>query len=238
MFGSLRDWNKKYEKKLSNENPFLRDLYIGARLTKIRTDDLRKRLSISPIGEKNREINAFYLGAIEGDVRKYMNMSNMDMDQLIQIVMLVALYTATKDRDISSDGEWGALARDYSEVFVSEYDKYRKAGIGFSGLFNAEAEGCWDDLETMLKGETPEKRIIPLSSKICIDSTNKYFSVDREGRLVCYPVSSSEDNPSDNIEDWIVVTSMKDIPFKIAELIVCSMNSHFNINLKVEDYFE
>lgn len=69
MLGLLRDWNKKYEKKLSNENPFLKDFYIGARLTKIRIDDLRRSLQISPIGQKNREVNAFYLGAIEGDVR-------------------------------------------------------------------------------------------------------------------------------------------------------------------------
>lgn len=167
-----------------------------------------------------------------------MNMSKMGMDQLMQIVVLIALYTATRDRDISNDGEWGALARDYSEVFVNEYDKYRKAGIGFSGLFNEETEDCWDNLETMLKGETPKKRIIPLSNRMHIDSINKYFSVDKKGRLVCYPVSSNEDTVSDNIEDWVVVTSMQGIPLKLAEWIVDNMNRDFDINLKVEDYFK
>lgn len=120
-------------------------------MTKVRVDHLRKELDIPRTGKNNRELNAFYLGAIEGDVRRFFDMSKLTKDQLIEINFLVAMYVAVKDKQICSEGEWGALTHEYQEIFHPDYDWFRKRGLGFAGLFGEDPEQNWDMLVTKLK---------------------------------------------------------------------------------------
>lgn len=144
MFGFGKDWNAKQEKGMKSQHPYLDTLYPGVALTKLRVDDLRKKLGISTVGQKNREVNAFYLGAIEGDIRQALDISNVSMSQLAQLVQVAAIYAAIKEKDITNDGQFGALLKDYQEVFCNDYDWYRKRGLGYTGVFNEDPETNWN----------------------------------------------------------------------------------------------
>ena len=144
IFGPFKNWNEKILNKYKKHYPITIELYAGASLTKFRVAQLRKKLAIPSTGAEHRYLTAFYLGAIEGDIRKYVDMSKMTTDTLVETIFLIAMYTAVKDNDINNDGEWGALASEYNQVlFDKDNDWYRKRGLGFAGILGEDPEDNW-----------------------------------------------------------------------------------------------
>ncbi|ABC29381.1 hypothetical protein HCH_02588 [Hahella chejuensis KCTC 2396] len=144
MFNLFKSWREKHESEFEKHHPYLKQIYIGVALTKFRVNELRENLNIPRFGEKNRKVNAFYLGSIEGDIRKYFDMTNISMPQLMELMILSAGYSAIRDREVNSDAEWGAMIKELQEAFENELDWYRKRGLGFSGLFDEDPEENWD----------------------------------------------------------------------------------------------
>ena len=145
LFDNLLPRHKKPERQMTPKMHFIDDLYVMAGLTRLRLDSLRANLKVPRIGDMNRKINAFYLGSIEGDLRRYMDVSKVDMDTLVHLVFGVALYTATKERLIKSDEEWGKLASEYEQAYLAtENHEYRKLGLGFAGILGADPEENWE----------------------------------------------------------------------------------------------
>lgn len=154
VFGIFDDWNAKIEKQFEKKYPFIKALYIGASLTKHGTQELRDRLKVPQTGALHRHLLVFYLGAIEGDIRKAADMSMLSQDNLVELVFIVALYVATKDKEISSDAEWGAYASECNQVlFDRDNEWYRKCGLGYAGLLGEDSEENWSELELAIMNE-------------------------------------------------------------------------------------
>ena len=131
--------------------PFIDDLWVLASMTRVRTEMLRAKLRIPPVGRKHQQLTAFYLGAVEGDVRKRIDMSEITLGELGRVGLGVALYTAQKDRVISLDDEWVSLATEYQQFYMDpDNHDFRILGIKYSGMQNHDPESAWGELEKQL----------------------------------------------------------------------------------------
>jgi hypothetical protein len=144
MFGIFKDWNKKHESELIKEHPYLEQLYMGVALTKFRVKNLRQEKDIPDYGLRNRQLTAFYLRAVEGDIRKFLDASKMPSSSLMQLVILSAGFAAIKDKDVTNDGEWGAMIKGFQEAMDNDLHWFRKRGLGYAGITGEDPEENWN----------------------------------------------------------------------------------------------
>ena len=127
-------------------------LGVGGGVASFRVDSLRKQLGVKPDSPVDRQMTAFYLGVVEGDVRQALDMSKTTKNDLVDNVLITALYAAIKIRQVRSDAELDVLKNCYLSIIFDESTIwFRRSGIAYSGAFQDDPEKIWQEFEDRLK---------------------------------------------------------------------------------------
>lgn len=144
--GLFTSWKSNALKNILGHNPHAEELAQAANLTLLRINSILEKHDINSSGHKKRMVDAFYCGSIEADLRMLVNMRNMSEDNMIIAVLNVAIFDRIKGSVINNDVKRTAVLTDYKHSYMdSTYDKFRKLGMGSTGLFNEDSEQNWNE---------------------------------------------------------------------------------------------
>lgn len=151
VFGRKKSWAETQQNLFESESPILTKFHEEASRLKSKLDELRESAEVPATGEKRRALTAFYLGFLEAKYQQQIEDPMAVIDgRLQQIAIAAALYTAVKDRDISNDGEWGALAYSFNEASNNELAEFWDCGRGYGGgVLESTPKEEWEEFLTI-----------------------------------------------------------------------------------------
>ncbi|HHF3007089.1 hypothetical protein V6233_22625 [Vibrio antiquarius] len=147
-----KSWEDENLKAIDDNFPFIRSMYPMLELSKFRLENVMERHSIQSIGNKGRCCLAFYLGAISGEIRQTVNISNLDDKMMLHLILTSHGYVAIKSGQVKSDSDWAALITRAEEVLLTdEYVWFHRKGIGSVGILGEDPEENWQDFENEIR---------------------------------------------------------------------------------------
>ena len=128
--------------------PFIDDLWQRASTVRKRVAMLRAKELVPDSGTLHQRLTAFYVGALEGVVRKHMPIS-LTPPQIGELTFALAMYTARKDAVIDSDAAWVTMATEFQQVLGQPaIARFAQLGVSYSMADGARVESIWQRLES------------------------------------------------------------------------------------------
>ena len=131
---------------LQQSVPFVDALWSQVSTARMRLVMLRAKRHIAQQGVEHQRLTAFYIGAIEGVIRKDIPLK-LEPAQIGELTFALAMYTSFRDHVIATDDQWVAMATEFQQV-LGQPGNARFAQLGVSYVLKAkDSESIWSMLE-------------------------------------------------------------------------------------------
>lgn len=142
------NWKDATVSRLSDQLPFLSVLYNKVRPGMLALKNFRDGLNASSAKRAERMLSAFYLGVVEAEVRKNADMSLIDDNRGIQLVVLIAGFSEIQEGLICDEKQLGEAEAHYLDVLGDEsLIWFKKSGMFWAASSGDRAGSTWRDFE-------------------------------------------------------------------------------------------
>ncbi|NAW80889.1 hypothetical protein CAG69_02245 [Vibrio sp. V43_P6S15P86] len=149
----FKSWKEKNLKIICKHYPFYKGICSDLLLSEFAVSGLKERKKIREGSRKEKACLAYLIGNIDGFVRKAIDISTVDEDTRLHLVLTGYGYLMVEKDEITSDDEWVSTLTELREMLLgNEYSSFVKLGIvSVLDPFEIEKQENWSQFEYELE---------------------------------------------------------------------------------------